>query len=237
MLRTLKVILLLAPLIGLACGCASTTVTKNPGAHDRGVRYYLPKPYLLVTTATEKGENDKTVWKAGRVDIVMEMRPDYSEEYSVHIRSGVGINNTTLVLKDGWQLTSVNTEIKSNFSENVDAVSEALGVAKDLKKSGVPRAAEDPMIVGENVAAHNVPLGYYEAVIGPDACGRKQIHGWRYVGFLPFATCPTHIQGVQTKNCTDGELYGLVTENNIMVFKRLDVIKDHKDSCPGKPIP
>ena len=33
------------------------------------------------------------------------------------------------------------------------------------------------------------------------------------------------IRGTQGQPCTDGEMYGLVTENNIMVFKKLDVLK------------
>ena len=62
----------------LALGCASTTVRKNPGPDDHGIRYNLPKPYLLLQPAT-------TVDAAGKVkgyipnmlDISMEMRPEF----------------------------------------------------------------------------------------------------------------------------------------------------------------
>ena len=37
--------------------------------------------------------------------------PDYCQMYAVSIRPGLGSNNTTLSLADGWQLTSVSAEL------------------------------------------------------------------------------------------------------------------------------
>ena len=36
-------------------GCSSVNVVKNPSAGDNGIRYYRPKPYLLVTPADATG--------------------------------------------------------------------------------------------------------------------------------------------------------------------------------------
>ncbi len=217
---------LLAAAVAVLLGCASTTVRKNPGPHDHGLRYYLPKPYLLVTQSTKTDANKSVIPVHGKVTLAVEMRQDFSEEYSIHVRSGVGINKTTITLDEGWKLKAVDMTLDANFAANVDAISSVLGVAKDLKPSGGPTEKEgDRNVLADDVTARNVPLGYYESVLGFDAEGKKQLYGWRYVGFLPFANCPTNMVGVQPADCTTGDLYGLVMDKNIMVFKKLDVLK------------
>jgi hypothetical protein len=76
------------------------------------------------------------------------------------------------------------------------------------------------------VRATNVPLGYYESVLGRDARGRKRLYGFRYVGFLPYAHCPQAMGGVECNPCETADLYGLVFENDTMVFRRLSAIQD-----------
>jgi hypothetical protein len=223
-MRSLRLSLSFAVVLAVAVGCASTTVKKNPGPHDRGVRYYLPKPYLFVSTAVAK-DGDKLVPQHGKVSIALEMRPDFSEEYSIHVRSGVGINKTTITLEEGWKLKAVDMTIDSNFSSNVDAVAGLLDNVKKLNPTGVKTEDGERQMLAASVTAHNVPMGYYESVIGCDSNGKKQLFGWRYVGFAPFANCPVDIRGTQGQACADGEVYGLVMENNIMVFKKLDVLK------------
>jgi hypothetical protein len=69
-----------------------------------------------------------------------------------------------------------------------------------------------------------VPVGYYESVVGPDPySGKKQLYRFRYVGFIPFATCPINPTGSAAACCADGSmpLYGLVFERGIMTFKPL----------------
>ena len=56
---------------GLLAGCSSVSVIKDPGPGDRGIRYYRPKPYLLVTPADATGR---------MVKLKIEYLPDYSEE-------------------------------------------------------------------------------------------------------------------------------------------------------------
>jgi hypothetical protein len=75
------------------------------------------------------------------------------------------------------------------------------------------------------VRASNVPLGFYEAVLARDPQGRKQLYGWRYVGFQPFNGCPLAAGGQEPACCNDFETYGLVFDNGIMTFKRLGVVR------------
>lgn len=195
-------------------GCLpSTRVTKNPCDNNKGIRYYRPKPWLLIKPHTDK-DNENPSDKF--VDIELQMLPDFSEEYSINIRSGLGSNNTSVTLADGWNLTAINVNVDSNFDENFEAVAD--GISKF-----VPTAKGDqPRLPGSTVSATNVPLGYYEAVISAGADGKKRMYGWRYVGFSPYAYCPQETCGVDCQpDCQHRELFGLVFENGVMTFKEL----------------
>ena len=67
----------------LLCGCLlpRTTVVSNPGPRDKGIRFYRPKPYLLVKPTRYEEEK--------YVTLSLEYLPDFSEEYSIRIRSGL----------------------------------------------------------------------------------------------------------------------------------------------------
>lgn len=197
----------LSCLILFAVGCASTTVTRHPGPNDCGVRFYRPKPYLLVTPA---GGNSPQA-----VQIKLEYLPDFSEEYSIHIRSGLGANKTKVTLDQGWNLTKLDYDVDSKVPENISAVADLID-----KVGGIlPTAKTDRE--GTTVKANNVPLGYYEAVLGCGPSGGKQLFGWRYVGFLPYAQCPTDMSGYACGDCQSETLFALVFENGTMTFKSL----------------
>jgi hypothetical protein len=205
-----------ALLLTIMAGCAATRIKKDPGPHDGGLRYYRPKPYLVVQPANNATDPNL-------VTITLDYLPDYSEEYSVHIRAGLGLNKTTVKLEHGWNLTDLSVEVDSKFSENVTAFAELIKALPKPGPAGGPPS--DPKKAPEiTVIAYEVPLGYYEAVIsrGPD--GVKRMYGWRYVGFAPFAPCPLESSGVQCVNCETADLYGLVTLGNKMYFRKLSDI-------------
>lgn len=213
----------------VAVGCTPRVkVRKNPSQHDTGVRYYRPKPYLLVTPSGETKLDDKgkpsSVSPSDQfVSIEVRYLPDFSEEYSINVTPGLGSANVKIELADGWNLTSLNQELDTQFDENVKAIAELTKAA-----GGLVGTAGEGMNINATVSARNVPIGLYEAVIGHDACGRKQLYGWRYIGFTPFATCPTFAVGSEYASCNDGslDLYGLVFENGIMTFRRLHDIQN-----------
>jgi hypothetical protein len=65
------------------------------------------------------------------------------------------------------------------------------------------------------VLATNIPFGFYEAVIARDPHGRKQLYGWRYIGFMPFQACPVHPSGATPVCCDDpSAVYGLVMDQH-----------------------
>jgi len=221
-------------LAGLLAGCSSVSVIKNPGPEDSGIRFYRPKPYLLVTPADATGR---------MVKLKIEYLPDYSEEYSVHPQ---GKKPPQVQLKDGWNLVAVGGPAPPEKPEEAPP----------------PAAPVDPMKVPEYVvAASNVPIGLYESVF--DTAGpRKYLKGWRYVGFSPLGggspigVDPSCARGPNAQgmagpdgstpgyppagaaSAIPGPLYGLVFFNGVMTFRQLDEIANNM-TCPQylKPIP
>ena len=208
-------------------GCPPRVVVKqNPGPRDQGVRYYRPKPYLLVTPYQFEQVVDRTILLGPPSDqyvtIGLQYLPDFGEEYSIHVRTGLGTADVELQLEDGWNLTAINQDLDSQFDENISAVADLLGAAAPQGIVPTPRAGERlPPPHQTVVRASNVPLGYYEAVIGRSPAGPKQLYGWRYIGFLPYQHCPVEPCGLATEPCETLDLYGLVFDNGVMTFRPL----------------
>jgi hypothetical protein len=220
--------LVAAAVIG-SVGCASTTVVSNPGPDDCGFRYYRMKPYLLVQANSGQHTNP------GTYTLSIQALPDYTEEYSIHIHPGFGINNTAINFDDAGYgtLKSVNMQLDSGTSGLVNAFAGLLGTTPNLVRGldggGSSNLTEQRTVPVHktDVLGHNVPVGYYEAVVsrGPD--GVKRMYGWRYLGFAPFSPCPLDLTGVGCMPCTEADLFGLVTVGDRMYFRRLsELVKE-----------
>ena len=211
----IKSLVMTTATLALISACTTTTIKPNPGKHDRGIRYYRPKPYLLL----EPFEGNSKEF----VGISLQYLPDFSEEYSIRVRAGAGINKTSLKLEDGWNLTEISQELDSQTDENIKAVGDLLGSVSGLIKptSGDQTDRSTPKFV---VQANNVPLGYYESVISPGPDGKKRLYGWRYVGFMPFNGCPTEASGLQCVNCGEGVVFGLTIREGVMTFVPIEHI-------------
>lgn len=198
-------------ILAAAGGCLpSTKIHKNPGDRDRGVRFYRPKPYLFVRPMVDASGRPVR----GFVTLETMMLPDFSEEYSIHVRSGLGTNATKISLTDGWRLDGLNVELESQTDETIEAMAELAGAVPTLTSGN---GSDDAMAV----PATNVPLGYYEAVVsrGPDC--KKRLYGFRYVGFMPYAACPVESGGIEARGCHPHAIYGLVFAGGTMRFKPL----------------
>lgn len=207
----------------LFTGCTPRVIVRaNPTSSDRGIRYYRPKPYLKVEPAEVALEKNQTTIVPGVVRISLVYLPDFSEEYAIDVRSGLGIANVGIKLEDGWNLTEISQELDSQTDENVKAAASLLSAVGDV----VPTASSNPKTAEATftVPARNVPIGFYESIIGRDSRGCKRLYGFRYLGFVPFANCPVDMGGRQTACCSDPQsaLYGLSFINGQMVFLPLD---------------
>jgi len=214
-------------------GCApKLRVIPHPTSRDPGVRFYRPKPYLFLSPASTGGTSARTAASplAGEGELVaIELRylPGFEEEYALDVRAGWGVANVKIELEDGWNLVNLNQELDSKVDDNLSALADVMRAVPSVASTTPARNTEMRTVV----QASNVPLGFYEAVVAPDRCGKKHLYGFRYVGFIPDATCPLCPTGSQSGDCRDGSLplYGLVFERGVMVFREIGAIGANDD--------
>ena len=231
-------------------GCATTVVKKDPGSHDKGIRFYRPKPYLLIQPAIEqslavKTDEGKTVGAvvANGSDrsftVELKYMPDFSEEYSIRARSGIGTNTTNITLADGWNLTQVDQALDSNVPETISALGDLIqGVGNIASQNVAPGRGSGSTDVKFVVQASNVPIGFYEAVLSDDPSGHKQLYGWRYIGFAPYSPCPIVSCGQVNESCGNSAIYALAFENGVMKFKSLpEVANGSSQLTPSSVLP
>lgn len=238
-----RVALLALVALSLAA-CTRVSVTKNPDDCTEGIRYYRPKPYLFITAGgggggdptftttiqqhkelkikqvglesalpetaehTENREQDGSAPK-NAVSIELVYLPDFSEEYAIDLRPGLGIGELNVQLENGWNLTTIGIKTDQQVDEIIGSVAEVVGAVPEAGWKRKPPC----------IYATNIPFGFYEAVIARDPYGRKQLYGWRYVGFMPFQACPTDASGMEHVCCDSTTIYGLVWVDNMLQFR------------------
>lgn len=188
-------------ILGLAAlGCARVVVTKNPGDCDQGLRFYRPKPFLLVTPDKDNG-----------IAIELKYLPDYSEEYSIRMTPGLNATATfNPKLENGWNLTGFESTTDQNVDDLIASIGEAL-----------PKFAAANKMLGGETKAENVPFGFYEAVILCDDRGCKRLMGWRYVGFFAYSSAPPKSSELtQISDASEG-LWNLVWKGDGVTFERV----------------
>jgi len=114
-------------------GCAGgqfrvRPVPSTPEAREvEGFRYYLPKPYLLVTNMTlvptvtaQAPKSDSSGEPAPLTQLSAQLiwLPDTKERYSVSVEGGkTGTFKGSLQLTNGWMLVAVNEEFDTKTEE------------------------------------------------------------------------------------------------------------------------
>ena len=220
-------------------GCARMVVRKHPGPKDTGIRFYRPKPYLFIgpngPAKEEKTKNEnakaneeptETTLSLVPVSMRVEYLPDYSEEYSIKMKPGLGTTKLGVTLTDGWNLTSVNAETDQQYDEILKSVADLVGSIGSL--AGARDAKRD--LAPDCQAESSVPFGYYEAVLACNECGTKELIGWRYIGFLACLGCPVSASvHRQSFECGQDPLYALVFKKGALRMERMDSLLD----CPS----
>ncbi len=114
-------------------GCASVQVvpvqneTGSEGrvlGHEAGVRFYRPAPYVWITALPREKKGDPVEYEAKIVVL-----PDFSQEYAIQWKTGLGSVNPRFELTDGWNLTDFNSRADSAAST---VVREATGAVVEL---------------------------------------------------------------------------------------------------------
>lgn len=156
------------------------------------------------------------------ISMSLQYLPDFAEEYAINFRPGLGSGQLNLTLENGWNLTSVGITTDQQTDEIIGSVASALSSAGSAFRFGSQNA---PQTVGHSTQpdmyGSNVPFGFYEAVIATGPNGKKQLYGWRYVGFMPFQSCPIETGGGQQSCCNSGDIFGMVFVNGVMQFQRI----------------
>jgi hypothetical protein len=185
------------------------------------VRYYRPKPYLKVEPAEIAVDKTRIEIVPHMVRISLVYMPDFAEEYSIDVRPGLGTADVGIKLQDGWNLTEISQELDSQTDENLEALGSILGAVADIVPTAVSGGEK---LLSMTANASNVPVGFYESVIGRDARGCKRLYGFRYLGFIPFSSCPIEMGGSQAACCGDPQapLYGLNFVDGQMTFDTLE---------------
>lgn len=129
------------------------SVGKTLSGDDSGIRFYRPAPHVWITSAAppdkvnlvvdEKVEKDTTkkgmettttttatVSTAGKgYTARLVMLPDYSQEYIVQWKAGIGNVTPKFTLSEGWNLTSFDSRVESRFAETLK---ESVGAITNL---------------------------------------------------------------------------------------------------------
>ncbi len=150
----------------LCIGCTGGHFRVHPvpgGVHGdpssnqiEGFRYFLPKPYLMVTNMTvtpapaprradqEAGpdrertsSNKATAQEGSTIAVQLIWLPDTKQQYAISVQGGrTGTFKGGLQLANGWMLVGVNEEFDTKTVETLNALTGALGTI--FAASGLP---------------------------------------------------------------------------------------------------
>jgi nitrogen fixation protein len=127
--------------------CGSSVEVKKLGDKNTGIPYYLPRPYLLITsgistteyqdkvteTKTEKPDGTKINEKVTQqvpitantnkdgYSVKIIYLPDLRTKYGITIKPGNGTSDTKITLANGWQLTSLAATTDTKVPETITA--------------------------------------------------------------------------------------------------------------------
>ncbi len=173
---------ILFSIVLLLNGCGAWRST--PGGTGTGYDVYRPEPYLLIVQGHVDGDDDSS--RATTVPGASSSRsrkqpeytarivwlPDYSQRY--RISTGLSFSNSTIRIKDGWQLTSISTESgTSALADNVVSGAErfgttGLGALAVLGESGQGATGPTGPPPEESRSAMNSAFGLYKIIYDRD---------------------------------------------------------------------
>ena len=177
----------------LLSGCASVQISKVPASQTpkigdsvEGIRFYQPRPYLLVTKGVppvqsvseggggqpgdggkqgaggNQGDGSKkgkatggkqsatgkkgsggddpapSSYTPNQLYVQLIWLPDMNVSYAVNPKSGIGTLDTSMQLKDGWQLTQFGGKIDTKVPETITALGSLLGAIRKGGAAGTP---------------------------------------------------------------------------------------------------
>jgi hypothetical protein len=110
-----KAILIIVPLLMIACAGVRIERVTDANRNVEGLRYYRPCPYLLVTEGTQ-----------GTLRSELIMLPNLNEEYVVRSHAGIGKVDLKIKLEQGWNLVELGEISDTRIAENIESLSDLL---------------------------------------------------------------------------------------------------------------
>lgn len=181
----------------------------------------MPTPDCPTKKCAAEDDDDCPPPSVTKVSMSLMYMPDFAEEYSIQLKPGLGVGELSLELDNGWNLTSVGMKTDQQTDEIITSVANLVSSLSDAANNMTAARQKNGANCECSLYATNIPFGFYEAVIATDPCGRKQLYGWRYIGFMPFQACPTTACGLDQVSCHDPTtIYGMVIrDDGVLVFE------------------
>jgi hypothetical protein len=125
----MKSTLMTMALATMMAGCAGIDVSRVTQADAKGLRFWRPAPYLVLT-ATDKGCAAKIIYL-----------PNGDEEYAMTISPGIGTVSLKPTLEQGWLLTGLDASVDTTkLVDLFEVVAKAGGLGSfDAQPGGVKR--------------------------------------------------------------------------------------------------
>ncbi len=110
----------LAGIFTAQTGCASIQIkpVTYQDSETQGLRFYQPRPYLLITLDQAKGCAAQVIYL-----------PDFSRGYAVTTSAGLGSVSFKPTLQNGWMLAGFDSKVQSETAQNLSALTGALAEA------------------------------------------------------------------------------------------------------------
>jgi hypothetical protein len=149
-----------------AAGCAGIDVSRVTQADAKGLRFWRPAPYLVLT-ATDKGCAAKIVYL-----------PNGDEEYALTIRPGIGVVSLKPTLEQGWLLTGLDASVDTTKAvELFQAFTAAAGLTpSEASSAGVKRDLLRPGLYRLKFEKGGLVVDPSAVVVAGDEC-RKLVDG------------------------------------------------------------
>ena len=107
-------------LLIFVAGCAGVTVSPITSENQKGIRFYQPQPYLLVTQDKFGNSQSKIIWL-----------PNPTKEFVITSHGWIGSDSSKFTLESGWNLIQYGEIKDSKIPETLGAL---LGIAREATK-------------------------------------------------------------------------------------------------------
>ncbi|MFN4196625.1 MAG: hypothetical protein ACK4FM_01275 [Caldimicrobium sp.] len=203
-MKTLRAILGVALVVGIFIlfGCASSITGRAGG--EKGIAYYLPKPYLLITKnlnlptekitekITEKKEDkgntttiERTIesvstnnTQGDTYSFQVIYLPDLTQKHFLEILPGTGEVKTNITLVDGWKFVGLNLQADAKTADIIKAIGEVIKAAPIPPKPSVKGFFKEEPEIEKAPQKGKAAIWLYEIKVDNGTLKYEQVLHW-----------------------------------------------------------